>query len=70
MQNGGSAYQMPEKSDPMEVLLDTLVQIIVDLPITNVTYILHLEAVNTLIVILSQQLFVSTKPAIKLPSYR
>ena len=69
MENGGTS-PIQDSVDPMELLLETLVQILVDLPVTNVTYILHLEAVNTLIVILSQQMFVSNKPALKLPSYR
>ncbi len=57
-------------TDTLVVLLDTLTWILTELPIENATYILHLEAVNTIIVALSQQMFASTKPAFKLSQYR
>jgi len=53
----------------LELLIESVVKIIVELPVQSNTYILQLEAVNTLIVLLSSQMFWS-QPAYRLPAYR
>ena len=51
--------------DVLESLAESLVQIITELPVKSNTYLLHLEAVNTLLALLSSQMFASI-PASKL----
>lgn len=41
----------------IEELMNSLVELLVDVPVVNFTYALHLEALNTLLVLLSIQMF-------------
>ncbi|CAG7726196.1 unnamed protein product [Allacma fusca] len=59
----------PGDTDVLDPLVDALMQILSELPVKSNTYLLHLEAVNTLIVLLSTQMFCSV-PAYKLLSFR
>lgn len=56
-------------SDSLELLLETLVKIITEIPVKSLTYVLHLESVNTIITLLSGQMFWPV-PAIRLAPYR
>ncbi|KAK3927790.1 Dymeclin [Frankliniella fusca] len=58
-----------ETSSNLNNFIDALIEVIVDVPLRDFTYILHLEAVNCLLVLLSIQMF-STQPAEKLLVYR
>ena len=60
-----------DTSDPAlaEVLLAALVSVIVDVPVELPTYAIHLEALNTLIVLLSIQMY-HPKPASKYAFFR
>jgi hypothetical protein len=58
-----------EEGDVLELLIESLIKIVVELPVQSNTYVLQLEAVNTLIILLSSQMFWS-KPAYKLPAFR
>lgn len=60
---------LASESDLLELVMDTLVKMIVDLPLQSNTYVVHLEAINTLITILSVQMFWG-KPAHKLLPYK
>lgn len=53
----------------LDGFLDALIEIVVDVPLKDFTYILHLEAINSLLVLLSIQMF-STQSADKLQVYR
>nr|CAD7195657.1 unnamed protein product [Timema douglasi] len=63
------SHHEDEHVNRMEVFMDSLIEIIVDVPVRDFTYPLHLESVNTLIVLLSVQMF-SQKPAAKSCIYR
>lgn len=65
----GEKQQEDNASHALEKLLNVLVEIIVDVPILDFTYAIHVEAVNTLLVILSAQMF-SARPASKSLIYR
>ncbi|XP_034242457.1 dymeclin isoform X2 [Thrips palmi] len=56
-------------SSNLDSFLDALIEIVVDVPLKDYTYILHLEAINCILVLLSIQMF-STQPAEKLCVYR
>ncbi|CAG2055624.1 unnamed protein product, partial [Timema podura] len=58
------SHHEDEHVNRMEVFMDSLIEIIVDVPVRDFTYPLHLESVNTLLVLLSVQMF-SQKPAAK-----
>lgn len=58
-----------QKENLLDHFLNVLVEIIVDVPVVDFTYALHLEAINTLIVLLSVQMFTS-KPASKSTIYK
>ncbi|CAG2167525.1 unnamed protein product [Oppiella nova] len=53
----------------IEQLLITLIEILVDIPLSDMTYNLHLEAINGLLVLLSTQMY-SARPANKSSIYR
>ncbi|KAL0267622.1 UNVERIFIED_CONTAM: hypothetical protein PYX00_009838 [Menopon gallinae] len=55
--------------NPVEVFLETLIEILVDVNLENRTYNLHLEAINCLIVLLSIQMY-TQKPAAKSVVYK
>nr|CAD7393095.1 unnamed protein product [Timema cristinae] len=63
------SHHEDEHVNRMEVFMDSLIEIIVDVPVRDFTYPLHLESVNTLLVLLSVQMF-SQKPAAKSCIYR
>ncbi|KAL3886406.1 hypothetical protein ACJMK2_026404 [Sinanodonta woodiana] len=51
-------YTAPEDQGPLgEQLITSLVELLVDVPVLNFTYALHLEALNTLLVLTSIQMF-------------
>lgn len=52
-----------------EEFMNSLVELIVDVPVLNFTYALHLEALNTLLVLLSVQMF-QPQPASKFRIYQ
>lgn len=52
-----------------EELMNSLVELLVDVPVLSFTYALHLEALNTLLVLLSIQMF-QPQPASKFILYR
>ncbi|KAJ9586283.1 hypothetical protein L9F63_020077, partial [Diploptera punctata] len=58
-----------ENVNRLEVFLESLIEIIVDIPLKDLTYPLHLEAVNCLLVLLSVQMF-SHRTASKSCIYR
>ncbi|CAG2120994.1 unnamed protein product, partial [Medioppia subpectinata] len=53
----------------IEQLLITLIEVLVDIPLSDMTYNLHLEAMNGLLVLLSTQMY-SARPANKSSIYR
>ncbi|XP_069703683.1 dymeclin isoform X2 [Periplaneta americana] len=53
----------------LEVFMDSLIEIVVDVPLKDFTYPLHLESINCLLVLLSVQMF-SQQPATKSCIYR
>lgn len=55
--------------NPVEVFLETLIEILVDVNLENRTYNLHLEAINCLLVFLSIQMY-TQKPAAKSIVYK
>lgn len=55
-------FQVPtvgdtKKEDLLDSLVNALVEIVVDVPLLDFTYALHVEAINTLLVLLSVQMF-------------
>ncbi|CAH1251605.1 DYM [Branchiostoma lanceolatum] len=49
-----------ESSAPLaETLIVSIIQLLLQIPVLNFTYLLHLEAINTLLVLLSVQMFVA-----------
>ncbi|XP_064595976.1 dymeclin-like [Liolophura sinensis] len=52
-----------------EELITSLVELLVDVPVVSCTYALHVEALNTLIVLLSIQMF-QPQPAVRFSVYR
>ncbi|KAG0428262.1 hypothetical protein HPB47_024742, partial [Ixodes persulcatus] len=67
-------FQAPSSGDSkhddlLESLVNALVEIVVDVPLVDFTYALHVEAVNTILVLLSVQMF-SSIPAAKSPIYK
>lgn len=63
------AVDVEANASHLDSFLDALIEIVVDVPLKDYTYILHLEAINCLLVLLSIQMF-STQPAEKLCVYR
>ncbi|XP_049955035.1 dymeclin isoform X1 [Schistocerca serialis cubense] len=61
--------QVDEHVSRMEIFLDSLLEIVVDVPVKDFTYPLHLEAINCLLILLSVQMF-SQKPAARSFIYR
>ena len=55
--------------NPLETFLDALVEILVDVPLEDNTYNLHLEVINCLLVLLSVQMYTQT-PAAKSVVYK
>ncbi|OWF38655.1 dymeclin-like [Mizuhopecten yessoensis] len=63
-------YADPEDIGPLtEELMNSLVELLVDVPVVSFTYALHLEALNTLLVLLSLQMF-QPQPASKFVLYK
>uniref|UniRef100_K1PRE0 Dymeclin n=1 Tax=Magallana gigas TaxID=29159 RepID=K1PRE0_MAGGI len=63
-------YKDPEEMGPLlEELMNSLVEMLVDVPVMNFTYALHLEALNTLLVLMSIQMF-QPQPAHKFTVYQ
>lgn len=58
-----------ESEQLIELLQNALVELIVDVPVIDITYAIHLEAINALLVLLSVHMFMQT-PAIKSQIYR
>ncbi|KAK0085688.1 hypothetical protein PV325_004634 [Microctonus aethiopoides] len=57
------AVPNPEQDPPvmrLESLIEALIDIIIDVPLSEFTYVVHLEAINCLLVLLSVQLFSPT----------
>ncbi|XP_043222619.1 dymeclin-like [Amphibalanus amphitrite] len=59
----------PAGSDPLLLLIGTLTDMTITLPLQENTYFIHLEALNTLLILLGCQMY-TTKPAHELPVYR
>lgn len=57
------------QENPLEMFLDTLIEILVDVPLEDHTYNLHLEVINCLLVLLSVQMY-TQKPAAKSVIYK
>ena len=53
----------------IELVIESLVGILVDIPVSNETYALHAESISTLLVLLSVQMY-SIKPASKSSVYK
>ncbi|XP_067003661.1 dymeclin isoform X2 [Anabrus simplex] len=53
----------------LEMFMESLIEIVVDVPVKDFTYPIHLEAVNCLLILLSVQMY-SQKPASKSYIYR
>lgn len=53
----------------LELFVDALIEILVDVPVEEHTYSLHLEVVNCLLVLLSMQMY-TQKPASKSAIYK
>jgi len=70
-ENGDANPKIIGEGDPdlLELLVESLVKVIIELPVCSTTYLLHLEAVNTLIILLSVQMFWS-KSACQLAPYK
>lgn len=58
-----------KKEDLLDSLVNALVEIVVDVPLLDFTYALHVEAINTLLVLLSVQMF-STNTSMNSPIYK
>lgn len=69
LQQADGTHREDENVNRLEVFLDSLIEIVVDVPVKDFTYPLHLEAVNCLLVLLSLQMF-SQRPASKSCIYR
>ncbi|XP_043232636.1 dymeclin-like [Amphibalanus amphitrite] len=61
--------EAPAPAGQLETLLTGLVEVLVDVPLTDATYYIHLESLNTLLVLLACQLY-SVKQAQSLVVYR
>lgn len=59
----------PSPSATIELLIESLIGILVDIPVSNETYALNAESVTTLLVLLSVQMY-SIKPASKSNIYK
>ncbi|XP_014489428.1 PREDICTED: dymeclin [Dinoponera quadriceps] len=59
-QNVTMNEQSMMSSDRLEEFFETLIELITDVPLCEFTYIVHLEAINCLLVLLSVQLFSQT----------
>lgn len=59
----------PSPSATIELLIESLISILVDIPVSNETYALHAESITTLLVLLSVQMY-SIKPASKSSIYK
>ncbi|CAL8119884.1 unnamed protein product [Orchesella dallaii] len=55
--------------DTLELLLESSVKIITEIPVTSLTYVLHLETVNLLVTLMSGQMYWPV-PAAKLAPFR
>ncbi|XP_060808687.1 dymeclin [Amyelois transitella] len=51
--------KMNGSESKVEVLIDALIGLIIDIPVTDNTYYLHLECINTLLVLMSVYMFAS-----------
>ncbi|GFO41736.1 dymeclin-like [Plakobranchus ocellatus] len=67
--DGTPAEDTAEIGSQAEVFITALVELIVDVPVLNFTYALHLEALNTLLVLLSIQMY-HVRPASQFAVYR
>lgn len=67
--DGTIAQDTAEIGSQVEEFINALVELIVDVPVLNFTYALHLETLNTLLVLLSIQMFHS-QPASQFAVYR
>lgn len=59
----------PSPSATIELVIESLIGILVDIPVSNETYALHAESITTLLVLLSVQMY-SIKPASKSSIYK
>ncbi|XP_071824894.1 dymeclin-like isoform X2 [Apostichopus japonicus] len=57
-QLASSENQEPLKENLIQKLIHSLIKMLVEVPVLNFTYIIHLEAINTLLILLSQQLYI------------
>ncbi|KAJ8035588.1 Dymeclin [Holothuria leucospilota] len=53
-----SDNQEPLKENLLQKLIHSLIKMLVEVPVLNFTYIIHLEAINTLLTLLSLQLYI------------
>jgi len=67
--DGTPAEDTAEIGSQTEEFLTALVELLVDVPVLKFTYALHLESLNTLLVLLSIQMY-QTKPASKFTLYQ
>ncbi|XP_059158576.1 dymeclin-like isoform X2 [Physella acuta] len=67
--NGSPADDTAEIGSQVEEFINSLVELVVDVPILSCTYALHLETLNTLLALLSIQMFHS-KPASQFVIYK
>jgi len=66
-ENVANGSEIPEPS--LDALVETLVEIITDLPLQDSTYGIHTESVHALLILLSTPLF-SGKPAFQMKAYQ
>ncbi|XP_064644875.1 dymeclin-like isoform X2 [Lineus longissimus] len=67
MENGEA--ELETDTDLIDEFMSSLMEVMVDVPITNFTYALHLEAISTVLVLLSVQMF-TTQTASHLHIYQ
>ncbi|XP_037069422.1 dymeclin-like [Pollicipes pollicipes] len=65
----GAPPAAAEPGSQLETLLNALIEVLVDVPLLDATYYIHLEALNTLLILLGCQMY-STKQAHSLVVYR
>ncbi|XP_071479686.1 dymeclin-like [Diadema antillarum] len=58
MENGEAGADGEGEETLLERFIQTLVQLLVEVPVLNFTYVIHLEAMNTLLVLLSVQMYI------------
>lgn len=59
----------PSPSSTIELLIESLISVLADIPVSSDTYALHAECITTLLVLLSVQMY-SIKPASKSSIYK